>query len=349
MRVLVVGGTGWLGPFVVDHLRRSGHDVTIFHRGVHEHPSVADFPHVHAHRLNREHLSAAVTSHDAVVDTHPTNDDHARCLADACRGRVQRSVHVVCANAYLARLAYANRVVQALPFHEDSELREKRDESIGDGQIQPEIELTDGADEPVALDRALREELRRGELPMCVLRVPKLYGPNDRHYGVEYTYFVRRILDGRPLLVSCPDWLVHFAYVEDVASAVLLALESPQAMGELFNVGEPEVSTIEQRFQEYAAALDRPASSALVPSQFLPSHLQPFEEVLQHHMLDTTKIRRMLGYQEKLDRAERFRRTVESYLRTPILNSAAEIGEAEYRREDEAIAEWAALQPSGEG
>src|ERR1035438_3483524 len=36
MRVLVLGGTGLSGPFLVRRLYRLGHEVTVFHRGEHE-------------------------------------------------------------------------------------------------------------------------------------------------------------------------------------------------------------------------------------------------------------------------------------------------------------------------
>ena len=36
MKVLVIGGTGATGPFVVDGLIKRGYEVTVFHRGVHE-------------------------------------------------------------------------------------------------------------------------------------------------------------------------------------------------------------------------------------------------------------------------------------------------------------------------
>ena len=33
MRILILGGTGFIGPHIVDELRRGGHEVTLFNRG----------------------------------------------------------------------------------------------------------------------------------------------------------------------------------------------------------------------------------------------------------------------------------------------------------------------------
>ena len=62
MRVLVVGGTGPTGPHVVDGLCARGHDVTIFHRGTHELPTLADVEHVHGDPHFREAIDTALGS-----------------------------------------------------------------------------------------------------------------------------------------------------------------------------------------------------------------------------------------------------------------------------------------------
>jgi len=36
VRILIVGGTGFIGPYVAKELHGRGHDVTLFHRGQHE-------------------------------------------------------------------------------------------------------------------------------------------------------------------------------------------------------------------------------------------------------------------------------------------------------------------------
>ncbi len=55
MRVLVIGGTGFIGPFLIHELERRGHIVAVFHRG----RSAAAFP-VSAQRIigDRRNLAA---------------------------------------------------------------------------------------------------------------------------------------------------------------------------------------------------------------------------------------------------------------------------------------------------
>ena len=60
---------------------------------------------------------------------------------------------------------------------------------------------------------------------------------------------MRRILDGRPFLVLPDDGLslITFGYVDNLAHALLLAVDQPEAsMGEIFNCGDDERLTIRQ-------------------------------------------------------------------------------------------------------
>jgi nucleoside-diphosphate-sugar epimerase len=74
-RVLVVGGTGPTGPHVVRGLLDRGHDVTIFHRGTHELPELADVEHLHGDPHFRGPIEEALGSHtfDLVVATTATH------------------------------------------------------------------------------------------------------------------------------------------------------------------------------------------------------------------------------------------------------------------------------------
>src|SRR5213594_354358 len=64
VRVLVLGGTGFIGPDVVRDLVERGHEVTLFHRGESE-PELPPLRHIHG---DRERLGE---SRDAFIALHP--------------------------------------------------------------------------------------------------------------------------------------------------------------------------------------------------------------------------------------------------------------------------------------
>lgn len=82
MRLLVIGGTVFVGRAVVDAALARGHEVTVFHRGRHGERSHPDIEHVHGDRTADLHLVSDRTW-DAVVDTCGFDAPTVRASAEA--------------------------------------------------------------------------------------------------------------------------------------------------------------------------------------------------------------------------------------------------------------------------
>lgn len=50
MRVVLVGGTRFVGPLAARHLREAGHEIALAHSGAHEHSALSDVEHLHGTR-----------------------------------------------------------------------------------------------------------------------------------------------------------------------------------------------------------------------------------------------------------------------------------------------------------
>jgi NAD dependent epimerase/dehydratase family enzyme len=92
MRVLIIGGTGFIGPWVVRHLVQQGHTVAVFHRG----QTAADLPATLSHIYGeRQNLSAFAGEFqrfgpDVAVDMFPYTEEEARLVMETFRGIAQR-------------------------------------------------------------------------------------------------------------------------------------------------------------------------------------------------------------------------------------------------------------------
>jgi nucleoside-diphosphate-sugar epimerase len=91
MRALVIGGTGFIGRFVVDQLLRLGHDVAVVHRGSHPHA----LPGVTQITAKRDRLADAAAklrafAPEAVVDMILSSGRQAEMLLDIFRGHAER-------------------------------------------------------------------------------------------------------------------------------------------------------------------------------------------------------------------------------------------------------------------
>src|SRR6185369_1381312 len=110
MRVLVIGGTRFIGPHVVRRLRELGADVTLLHR-----TNCGDASHIHADR------SQARGRWDAIVDMCAMTEGDARAIASV-EGRV---VMIGSADVYrqFDRVRGVEDGPSDVPLAEDSPLR----------------------------------------------------------------------------------------------------------------------------------------------------------------------------------------------------------------------------------
>ena len=84
-------------------------------------------------------------------------------------------------------------------------------------------------------------------IPTCVLRLTNTYGPRMRIKDARQTFlgiWIRRLLEGLPIEVWGGTQLRDFNYVEDVVQAMILAAEEPRADGQIFNLGNDEVISL---------------------------------------------------------------------------------------------------------
>lgn len=296
MNVLVIGGTRFIGRAIVEELLRRGHTVTIYHRGEH-HEVVFSAPVTHVHGNRRDYLrfqaALARLSPEAVVDVIPMNADDTQALVEALRGRITCSVHISSGDVYAPG--------QPIPTPEDAPVQPAEPVELRlDDQIVPYSK--------VAVEAVIQEAQAASDFPATILRLPAVYGPGDA-LAREW-FFVKRVLDGRSR-IALPDGglgLFHRGYVDDVARAVVLALESPQAVGRTYNVGHERVLTVRGIAELVAQVMGHEWEIVSVPADQLPP-TNPF--ALPYPIVyDLSRIRAGLGYGEAVSLEEGMRRTV---------------------------------------
>jgi nucleoside-diphosphate-sugar epimerase len=104
-------------------------------------------------------------------------------------------------------------------------------------------------------------------------------------------------------------WRTH-SCVDDVAEAVRLAVENDRAAGQIYNVGDPDALDMLGWVRELAVVAGWKGQFVVVDESCPPPNLSPNLNSDQHLDMDTTKIRRDLGYHGTLSRGEALARTV---------------------------------------
>src|SRR5580658_6079520 len=122
MRILVIGGTGFIGPYVVRRLAEQGHEVAVFHRG----QSKMDLP---AEHILGDRSALPKVQADVVIDLILSSGKQARALMDRFRGIARRVVAASSCDVYRAcGILHGSEEgpLEPVPLTEDSALRTKR-------------------------------------------------------------------------------------------------------------------------------------------------------------------------------------------------------------------------------
>ncbi|MEJ0025203.1 MAG: NAD-dependent epimerase/dehydratase family protein [Rhizomicrobium sp.] len=285
-RVLIVGGTRFIGAHVARRLFDAGAAVTVFHRGTTDNPILP--PVMHIRDPSAEYPIAAypeavrARDWDVVVLMVTMGEADARAAVDCFTGRTERLVLISSGDVYRAygRLTgHEPGPPDPVPLTEDAPLR---------GALYP-YRAQAAALGAYARDyeKILAEiVLREAVLPSTILRLPKVYGPED-NAGLATVYG----------FASQPHWRWTHGHVDNVAAAIALAAGHPAAAGRTYNVGEAATPTMGERL----ARLPGRGGGGLAP---------PFD-YRQDMAVDTGRIRKELGFSEPMDEDDAMQRLAE--------------------------------------
>jgi nucleoside-diphosphate-sugar epimerase len=343
MKVLLIGGTGFIGPFTAAALLKRGDQVTVFHRGRTHAPEGAEeilgdrqFLQDHQPEFRRQKF-------DVVVDFVLSSARQALQLMDTFRGIAGRVVALSSMDVYRAWgifNGFDTGELQSLPVTEDSELRSSHNvyppEALSRMRdiIYPWV---DDEYDKIPVEQAVLSEPK---LPGTVLRLPMIYGPGDPVH--RFHPVLKRIDDGRRQIIFADDvaaMRTPRGYVGDVASAISLAATSPQASGRTYNVCETEFFGELDWAKKIAAATGWTGDFVVLPHALTPQHLLWPGNTAQHLVAASDRIRNELGYRELLPREEAIRRTILWERAHPPAQPLAQFN---YPAENEALAQFKA-------
>lgn len=283
MKLLVLGGTRFIGERIVREARRRGDEVVLVHRGTTE-PDGETGTHIHALRANFADVSQQVRAlrPDAVIDTCAMT----RADADAVLPHLPDIPLILLSSMDVYRayeLLLNDEGGQPVPITEDAEVRRGR---------YPLRGHVDDRDDYDKLDVEPGYLARGG----TVLRLAAIYGERDPQRREEF--ILRRVRAGRERIpIGAGTWLWTRGYVGDVASAVLATLDSPgPTAGQVYNVGDLSTDTMRDHARRILLAAGHDAELVTVPDEDVPADLRITVSTAQHFLCDSGKLARTLGW-----------------------------------------------------
>lgn len=310
MRIVVIGGTRFIGLAAVKRLLALGHQVAVFNRG----QTPVDLPegvqHIQGDRADiaqfRDQFAAFapdVAYHNVIV-----TEADAHNFVEAFTGIAKRIVMVSSLDVYRPYSYLYKRETHVpidYPMTEDAPLREAWYPYRG-------LIAQDESHPLWMYDKipAERVVLSAPGLPGTVLRLPMVYGENDAQRRL--TPHLKPMIDGRPAIVmgeSESRWRSTYGYVENVAACIAAACTDDRAAGQVYNVGEitPTLLQVATLVKE---ALGWSGEFVIVPDDELPEALRSEYDLTAHLAASDARIRNELGVELPVTTEEGIRRTV---------------------------------------
>jgi len=254
VKVLVIGGTLFIGRHLVWRLLAAGHEVTILHRRP-GHDLGSGVEEIVADRNDEQAIRLALRGRrfDWVFDNvydweRGTAPQHVIASAEAVGDGIRRYVFMSSVAVYEEGLNHREEDPLVPDDHPNAYARHK-----------------------AATERALFSLYDRTGFPVVTLRPPFIYGPGNPFY--REAFFWDRLEDGRPIIIPGDGRrLMQFVYVSDLVEAAIRAAQSPVAVGHAFNVAHPEPLTQTEWVLALAEAAGKRPHLVYIPREKIRAH-----------------------------------------------------------------------------
>ena len=269
VKILVMGGTRFVGKPLVAQLLAEGHALTLFTRG--KNPVPAGVEHLCGDRSTAEGLAALQgRSFDVIVDSSGRTLDDSRAVIERTGAPSHRFVYVSSAGVYA-----------------DSELWPLSETSPTDPQSRHSGKLDTEA------------WLSAEKIPFTSFRPTYIVGAGN--YNPVESWFFDRIVHGRPVpLPGDGSTITQLGHVNDLATAMALSIGVDAAANRIYNCSSVQGITFKGLVAAAARACGKDPAAVEIRS-FDPSGLdkkarKAFPLRLAHFLTDVTRVQRELAW-----------------------------------------------------
>ncbi|KAB2843074.1 MAG: NAD-dependent epimerase/dehydratase family protein [Melioribacteraceae bacterium] len=234
MKILLIGGTGFISSNVVELLLNEEHDITILNRGKSKIHSALNnrikFIKADRHDKNKL-LETASYNFDVVYDFVAYTEEESALMADVFYGKTKRFVHTSTVSVYMVSKEFQ------CPITEDQD-KGKIMEFWGRNPFGMQY----GIDKRKC-ENVLWNAHDKNNFPVTIIRPPYVCGPGDP--AIRDYFWIQRILDGNPILIpGSGDYASQHVFVKDLAKAFVDIIKTEKTIGQAYNVAAEEIFSL---------------------------------------------------------------------------------------------------------
>lgn len=276
MRILIMGGTRFIGVYLTKILVEQGHEVVLFNRGKKPAP-VEGIQQIHGDRTDASQLKEKLSQEhfDAIFDNNGRELSDTQPLAEIFKHKVQHFIYMSSAGVYLKS--------DQMPHIEGDPVDPK---SRHKGKHETEAYLAELG------------------LPWTSIRPTYIYGPQN--YNDLEAWFFDRIVRDRPLPI--PGNGLHFTqmgHCKDLAAAMTAVLGNERAIGQIYNISGERFVTFDGLARACAAAAGKSPDSLQIihydPKKFDFGKRKAFPMRVQHFFASVNKAMTELNWKPEYD------------------------------------------------
>ncbi|MBD2692873.1 NAD-dependent epimerase/dehydratase family protein [Anabaena catenula] len=275
MRILIIGGTRFIGVYLTQLLLETGHDVVLFNRG--NSPAPTGVGQIIGDRTDSSQLKAKLSleNFDVIFDNNGRELTDTQPLAEIFQGRVQHFVYMSSAGVYL-----------------------KSDQ-------MPHIE--GDAVDPKSRHKGKHETeayLQQSGIPFTSIRPTYIYGP--KNYNELEGWFFDRIVRDRPIPIPGNGMhITQLGHVKDLVQAMTQVIGNEKAIQQIYNISGDRFVTFDGLARACAVAAGKSPDDLKIvhydPKKFDFGKRKAFPMRVQHFFASVNKAMTELNWQPEYD------------------------------------------------
>ena len=309
MKVLIIGGTKFIGKAIAEKSLEKGHEVVLFNRGKTKHSLAAEVIVGDVEEIRSFKSELLSLDADIVVHCISYTEQHAKDLVEVFRGTKTKLVVLSSCDCYEAFQGLNRREDKSeLPVDEESETSKMKyywSDSAMKGSLAEKYDKN-------LMTNVLIEAFSSGEIRPTVFRLPMVYGDGDYQYPGRHGDIIRRILDKEKNIIlsdreQCQ--LYTYGYIGNVAAAIVHSFNKEITNGKIYNLGEPKTRSRRRWVELYAKMMGWDFDVHILPEELIRKD-RGFRNAPPKHLLtDSSLFKRETGFTEPFSTEEAMKRT----------------------------------------
>jgi len=313
-KVLITGVTGFIGSHLALALSKKGYEVY----SLIKHSTSRDMKSLSPFLKDTIIVTCDISDYQSVSHTLKNVDPdivvHLAALSPV-RDSFEKPFGYVQTNV-VGTMNIAHGMLELADFKKKKLIYASTAEVYGIQKVQP-------TKEDAALNPSSPYAITKAMTDMYLRMMPSVYGLNttvmrctntfgrklDTSFFVEYV--ITSILKGEKVYVGAPDSVRDYMYIDDHVNAYIKAIEHPEVKGEALNAA-PGIGMTNKEVAFKIAELLKYNKKDIILGKYPPNYpMRPIESDQPFIVLDSSKIKKMLGWKQEVSFEEGLKKTID--------------------------------------